>query len=346
MRRATRRPFVVTFAALGVGCGASDVARPTVDAEPPAADARFDGSVDDGGPSDALVAGARAPATPHVPRRIEGTVGDRCAGDATCDPAGSGENFCSNDGSFSGGTLYPAPVCLGRVCTPGPDLASPAACDVGRGVCVASGTLSGVCLPRCSFDDRGGAPTGCPALDPCAPYAWSTDAAGRTTGTGYCIAGCLRDEDCTGGDRCQVDQGYCVTRPFPRTLKVGDPCFAASNPPEVECNCLFAPNGGDGYCTRFCLVDDARTTCPAGFVCTAALPASRFAREPVGAAGSCLLSCATDLDCAPVHSTCVETPHGRVCVPKDPAVGDAGAPLDGGTDGATGGASDGSLDGG
>jgi hypothetical protein len=326
--RPLRAPFVVTVAcgALGVGCGSGDAAKTAAD-DAGATDTQIvdlDAAADAVPPGDVVqVVRPRPPAVP------EDTVGLRCNDDRTCDPIGSGANFCSNDGSFSWGSLYPEPVCLGRVCDPGPDLASGAPCDDGRGVCVATGSFSGVCLPRCTFDGSGAPAVGCSDLNPCSPYAWSTDATGAVHGVGFCTAGCLTDADCTNGDRCQTDQGYCVTHPFPRTFAVGDACFAASNPPEVECNCLFAPSGGDGYCTQFCLVDDARTTCPGGFVCTAGLPGATFAKEPKGAAGYCLKTCASDAECAAINAKCQVTPEGEVCVPAflpavDADAGDGG----------------------
>jgi hypothetical protein len=330
MRR-PRAPFVVTVVgALGVGCGSSGVA-PQVNDDAATSDTIGLDAGTDGARTDIAIGDVDDKIHPRTPLFPEQTVGDRCTNDRACDPDGSGSNFCSNDGSFSWGTLYPEPVCLGRVCDPGPDLTTGAPCDDGHGVCVATTVLSGVCLPRCTFDDTGAPPVGCPDLNPCSPYAWSTDATGAVHGVGYCNAGCLKDSDCTNGDRCQLDQGYCVTRIFPRTFAVGDPCFSASNPPEVECNCLFAPSGGDGYCTQFCLVDDARTTCPTGFVCTAGLPGATFSKEPKGAVGNCLKSCSNDAECAPLNSKCELTPESQVCVPTVlSATGDAGADAGGG----------------
>ena len=328
--RPLRAPFVVTVAALGVGCGSSSAAaRPDDDANASETAVDLDATSDADALPDAALGDVTNVVRPRPPYFPEETVGERCTDEVTCDPRRTGANFCSNDGSFTYGTLYPQPLCLGRVCDPGPDLSTGAPCDDGLGVCVATGTLSGVCLPRCTFDGSGAPAAGCPDLDPCAPYAWSVDDGGAVKGVGYCTAGCLKDADCTHGDRCQADQGYCVTHSFPRTFAIGDPCFAASNPPEVECNCLFAPSGGDGYCTQFCLVDDTRTTCPSGFVCTAGLPSPTFAKEPKGAAGNCLKTCATDADCAPINAKCVLTPEGEVCVPAVlPSGDDAGADVD------------------
>jgi len=260
----------------------------------------------------------------HTLGMPEGTVGQRCTNDRTCDRNHSGLNFCSDDGSFSAGTLYPQPLCLGRICTPADTLSEAASCDEGLGVCVATGSLTGVCLPKCTYDGTGAAPVGCPDRDPCTPYAWTSDG----KGVGYCTPGCLADTDCTNGDRCQMDQGACVTKSFPRTYPVGHACSPSSNPPEVECNCMFAPNGGDGYCTQFCLVDDARTTCPDGFVCSAALPASTFTKEPTDAAGNCLKTCATDADCISINAICIDTPHGKLCVPGVRPGADAGVDAD------------------
>ena len=317
MRRPVRAPFVVTIAALGVGaCSSSS---PATNTTPNDARAGDDSSGFDAAPE------AQSNRAAPVPLRefAEGTIGLRCDADATCDRNHSGDAFCPNDGWLSYGTLFPTPVCLGRICTPADDNSVAAACDEGHGICPGYGTFGGICLPRCTFDGSGAPPVGCAPNDPCSPYAWSTDATGAASGVGACIPGCLSDADCTGGDHCQTDQGSCVRDLIPRTFAVGDPCFSAANPPEVECDCLFAPGGGDGYCSSFCLVGDPRTTCPSGFVCSAALPGATFAKEPTGAAGNCLATCTGDADCLALNAICELTPEGELCVPGKRG-GDAG----------------------
>jgi hypothetical protein len=244
-------------------------------------------------------------------RPLEKTVGKACTRDDECSPGNTGTNFCSNDGSFSYGTLYPTPVCLGRSCDFGPrDTIT--RCDAGHGICVENTTLASVCLPSCTFDGSGAPPKGCVGLDACVALGVEGG-----VGVGYCLGGCARDEDCTLGDVCQRDLGFCVKRLFERTMEVGVACTAGTNPPEVECNCLFpAPYSGLGYCTQFCLVGDARTTCPTGLRCSAQVPSSLGTVEPPGMAGNCLRACTTDDECAPLNAWCNrELAGGAVCVP-------------------------------
>ena len=248
---------------------------------------------------------------PRKPRPLEETVGHACADDDDCSPAKTGTNFCSNDGSFAYGTLYPTPVCLGRSC----DMTKGAAitrCDADHGICVENSTLALVCLPACTFDGSGASPKGCIGRDAC--FALGIE---DGVGVGYCLGGCTRDEDCTLGDICQRDLGFCVKTPFARTVDVGVACTAGTNPPEVECNCLFpAPLSGLGYCTQFCRIGDSSTTCPAGHRCSAQMPSSLGAIEPAGMGGNCLRTCATDAECAPINAYCDLTlAGGAVCVP-------------------------------
>ncbi|MEO7095057.1 MAG: hypothetical protein ABI175_17490, partial [Polyangiales bacterium] len=77
------------------------------------------------------------------------TTGLPCTDDTTCDITGAGVNACSN-AAFAPGTLYPAPVCIGRGCDPGTH-ATPRDCDGATGLCLDDGA-AGLCLPRCTFD--------------------------------------------------------------------------------------------------------------------------------------------------------------------------------------------------
>src|SRR5689334_4423495 len=110
--RPLRAPFVVTIACaalpLGVGCGASDAA--PHDLGDAATETQVDFDADAGPGADAAPPGDVAVTRPHPPPFPEETVGLRCTDDHGCDPMHSGANFCSNDGSFSWGTLYPEPV--------------------------------------------------------------------------------------------------------------------------------------------------------------------------------------------------------------------------------------------
>ncbi|MEO7092983.1 MAG: hypothetical protein ABI175_07020 [Polyangiales bacterium] len=311
MTRPLRAPFVrvVTFAALASGAACDDGALFRL-----APDTGGDAPDLDAATGEVLVVPAARPTgePPLHARPLEKTVGKACTNDEECSPGNSGTNFCSNDGSFAYGTLYPTPVCLGRSCD---RVAGEAItrCDGGHGICVENTTLASVCLPACTFDGTGAPPRGCVGHDACIALGVEE---GR--GVGYCLGGCTRDEDCTLGDVCQRDVGFCVRQLFERTMDFGIACTAGTNPPEVECNCLFpAPVSGLGYCTQFCLVGDARTTCPAGHRCSARVPAT-LGDEPAGIGGNCLRTCETDDECAPINAYCDHTlAGGAVCVPGE-----------------------------
>jgi hypothetical protein len=310
-----RVPFVrvVTFAAIAstTACGneAPRNGDPDAgsDADHPGGDGRDDAR-DDTSSLPAMVPGRRALRS----RPLEKTVGKGCTTNDDCAPMRSGTNFCSNDGSFAYGTLYPTPVCLGRSCDRVPGAAI-TRCDDGHGICVENTTLASVCLPACTFDGSGAPPRGCVGLDAC--IALGVEGG---VGVGYCLGGCTRDEDCTLGDICQRDLGFCLRSPFARTMDFGVACTAGTNPPEVECNCLFpAPVSGLGYCTQFCRVGDARTACPTGHRCSAQVPATLGA-EPAGMGGNCLRECATDSDCLAINAYCDHPlAGGAVCGPGE-----------------------------
>lgn len=320
-----RPPFVFVGAMATFGCGggahpnppdpASD-ARDASDASEgtPMAETSVDAPIDASSVEAPDAAASAGKARPRLPDRGEGTTGSPCNDDATCDPAHTKENFCTNDGDLSFGTIYPTPVCIGSGCTVSGDDAHPAPCDGERGLCVAIGTAS-VCFPRCTFDDDGAPPRGCIGNDLCSAVVSSSDEAGRAHGEGYCVGGCLLDAECTKGDHCQVDQGQCVGRVIARTIAVGAPCGAGSNPPEVDCNCRYAPGTLEGYCTQLCVTGDATRGCPSGSTCISGVTKPSFTHEPPGLAGNCMLNCTTDDDCFGLSSKCVDAPSGKICRP-------------------------------
>jgi len=225
----------------------------------------------------------------------DGTVGKTCATEYDCDITGAGITFCSN-ALFVLGTINPTPICIGIECDPGPGTGV-TKCDAGHGVCVdTSASGSGICFPFCSFDGGGAPPVGCVGKNACTPYRWSIDPSGIVTGTGLCIGGCRSDSDCTAGDKCQIEQGYCVKKLDAYVLKPGEVCTkadATSKP--AKCNCAYSSSTGTGYCTLTCRV--GIDTCPTGLTCDPQLPKSDFAAAPKSISGSCLPNCASDTDC-------------------------------------------------
>ena len=250
----------------------------------------------------------------------QGTTGKECVDDTTCDVSGDGIQFCSNAG-FSGGTLYPSPVCLGLgECDPG-DGTTIMYCDGEPdnplGVCLSSGG-KGLCLPLCTFADDGATAKGCAGKDACNAYGWGKDTSGVVGGVGYCFGGCTADADCTKGDKCQ--DGLCLKAVSTKTKAVGDPCTDADAKAPEKCDCVYATASKKGYCTQYCQIGNTATACPTGFTCSAGLPttdskdgSALFSKEPAGMAGNCLKPCTADADCSALGTTCVTTPEGKVC---------------------------------
>ena len=277
----------------------------------PPTDANHDGPRPlDGGDATSTEGGVTNP--PHG-----GTTGSPCTDDTACDTTGDGINKCSNK-LFKAGTLYPTPVCIGTDCDPG-DGTSIVGCDMDKGVCLSTGT-GGICIGACGFDDSGAAPTGCQGKDVCNVYGWGKDTSGKLTGVGYCFGGCKADADCTGGDKCQVEDGLCVKAPNTYAKKLGDPCVKADYDKATGCICNYDSTSGQGYCIKACYVGGA--ACDTGFSCSAGLPktsstdgSALFTKDPTGMAGSCLKTCSADADCAAVHGYCADLASGKACVP-------------------------------
>ena len=239
--------------------------------------------------------------------------GDRSS--ATAPTCTSGK---SSTELFTKGPLYPTAVCIGvdlPECAMN-DGTSVVTCNGDKGVCLDTGTNQ-LCLPACSFDDSGSAPTGCTGRDVCNVYGWGHDASGTVTGVGYCFGGCRSDGDCPKGSACQVEDGLCMNAKATYTKPVGTACTKTAD--ASTCNCLYGATSGTGYCSSFCVVGN--TACAAGFVCSPQLPTSDssgalFSKDPRGIAGSCLKKCSSNADCSGMNATCTTTATGKVCAPS------------------------------
>jgi hypothetical protein len=237
---------------------------------------------------------------------FDGTTGKSCATDAECDPLGLGMsgNACSIINFFTGGPIYPTPVCLPiQPCDPGTDNLIHY-CDgpdvpTSPGVCLPV-QAGGLCVPQCSILSDASAPTGCQGKDRCNVFG-SGLRNGQPFSVGFCFGGCAADADCPQGSVCQKDEGVCLTTPLTRTKQLGQTCSV--NDPTGACNCFQNNTTGVGYCTQFCIVGASSTApCPSGYVCDAELPAvitnsvtdasvPGFTMQNAGLAGSCLQAC-------------------------------------------------------
>jgi hypothetical protein len=176
-------------------------------------------------------------------------------------------------------------------------------CGADKGVCLQAGT-TGLCLPKCDFDDSTTAPTGCLGKDYCNPYGFGTDATtSKPIGVGYCFGGCKVDADCAIGQRCQTEDGLCVTTKVTYTKTLGTACTDADSTAPAKCNCLYATSSKKGYCSQTCRMGMSGD-CPTGYACDALLPKTKvltsdvvFTKAATGLAGYCLKTCTTDADC-------------------------------------------------
>ena len=242
----------------------------------------------------------------------DNTVGKTCSSDNDChSPNGPNKAKCSSS-VWSPEDYFPTPVCIIPTCSPisdtklhfcdGPDDPS------SPGICV-QGFKGGVCLPKCTYDKQGGAPSGCAGKDTCFSYPTVAE-----NGVGYCWGGCTKDGDCSNGQHCQVDQGICVVGVTPPTKNIGDACTSADNNTEA-CYCLYG-NNNSGYCSSFCVVGQ-NGTCPSGFTCDPFLyRAYGYSTANTGMGGYCTKSCAGDASSCPSQSSCTNlSVSGPDCVP-------------------------------
>jgi hypothetical protein len=242
--------------------------------------------------------------------------GDRASADAPTCTLGISSNEV-----FTKGPLYPTPVCI-QVDPPecaADDGTTVVSCNGDRGVCLRTGGGE-LCLPSCSFADDGAAPVGCTGRDVCNVFGWGRNTSGALDGVGFCFGGCRADGDCPKDSACQVEDGLCFKTKTAYPKSIGTACTkseaAGALPP---CNCLYGSTTSLGYCSVFCVV--GKTSCDAGFVCSAQLPTSDatgalFHRDPVGIAGNCVKSCSTNADCSGMNATCKTTASGKVCLPS------------------------------
>ena len=293
--------FIVTATLLG--CGS--------DPDPVAADSA---------PVDAGVETAPPDSRPAVDSAPEdtgigghgGTTGMPCTTNDECDVTGDGVNQCTITW-YASGSLSPDPVCFGTECVPAKEDGKFDPCDEGKGWCLEYSSSVTRCFPQCHFDvDRDTAATGCLGKTACNYYGWVKDKSGAYHGTGYCFGGCTADSDCPLYHKCQTEYGECV---FPKKLwvatkNVGDPCTAEDRGTSTKapaCACWMNSTVGKGYCSEFCKMGDAPSTCPAGFTCDAQLPTTGlapFTAAAKGLAGACLKNCVTDDECAPLGGFC------------------------------------------
>jgi hypothetical protein len=243
----------------------------------------------------------------------DGTVGRPCSTDSDCkSPNGPGLARCSSS-VFAPQDYYPTPVCILPSCGPVSDASGLHFCDgpdvsSSPGVCLPSGTSGTVCLPKCVYDSMGTTPTGCQPHDACFAFV-----SGPENGIGYCWAACTEDADCKNGQKCQVDEGWCVQGVLPPTKNIGDAC-TSSDTTLGACNCLYGSNKS-GYCSSVCTIGS--TTCPSGYVCDSLeLRMSGYATPNAGMGGYCAVDCTADAGVCPGASVCTSVfASGPDCIP-------------------------------
>ncbi len=237
------------------------------------------------------------------------TVGQLCTGDGDCVGGGANPPQCSS--SVVPG--FPTDVCVEYGCDPG-DGSAVAPCGKETGWCLSTGVgQPGLCLPRCSFDASGNFTAKCAGKDACSYYLYQYDATGRPQGLGYCYAGCTRDADCSGGERCQPETGLCAPSLVTYPLAIGATCTDADSQ-AGNCICLSTGSSAKGYCSEPCRMGTTSGggACPSGFTCDGFVPktaggAPIFSKVPTGLQGYCLKNCAADADCAAYGGWCYET---------------------------------------
>ncbi|MBI2392853.1 MAG: hypothetical protein HYV09_24930 [Deltaproteobacteria bacterium] len=227
-------------------------------------------------------------------------VGTACTTSAACDPTGAGVGICSSQFAPPD-TLDPSPSCMALACEGGSADVGKSCGLGGAGLCIPGGA-KGHCLDKCTFGSTGAA-SGCLGKTGCRPWSW-TRVGGGVTGTGYCSAGCGADADCSAGQKCQTESGYCVATVTTYPKAVGATCTASS-----ECACRINALSGLGYCVKACKTGDATAGCPTGFTCDPGLPATDtggalFSGVPSGLLGICWKNCTTDAECTPLGGHC------------------------------------------
>lgn len=300
-----RRWACLALFATGVACGSSSGPGPTDGGREAGPDARQDTGLDTGrdgavdssppgdSPADAKDSAAKdSPAearTDSGSKLYDGTTGQPCTVDSDCQPAGGpGIARCSST-VFAPNDLYPTPVCILPGCsTPsgttihfcdGPDDPS------SPGICDSSVTGTGLCLPKCAYDNTGDRPTGCQGKDTCFTLSEAPE-----SGVGYCWAACAANTDCQTGQKCETNFGLCVATVMPPTKKFGAACTSADSSSGA---CLCFAGSGAGYCSNVCTVGGA--ACPDGATCDAVLSlGAGYTQQNVGMGGFCVLTCGAD----------------------------------------------------
>lgn len=216
--------------------------------------------------------------------------------------------------------LYPRSC---EVCTSDGDCAAGERCDVGTGICEATGCADTAECPTGTICEEGSCVPGCRSDDECSDVFVCL--AGRCTlDPTVCrvCAPCRADTDCGAGYRCFVlddgDVGSCTT-----LCESDDDC------------------GGDSVCSGIFGIDicvapgaTVEQACPAGYVCQgpgapscARLGSSCTSSASclggtclrMGLSGFCTCSCVVDVECG-AGAACVTDPFGaRVCAPEETA---------------------------
>lgn len=227
-------------------------------------------------------------------------VGTACTTSSTCDPTGAGVGVCSNQ-LATPDTINPSPSCVAMACNGGADDVGKPCGLGGGGLCIAGGA-EGQCMDGCTFGSTGSA-SGCLGKTACRPYAWAR-VGGAAQGSGYCVGGCGADADCSAGQRCQTESGYCVATLTTYGKTLGASCTSSS-----ECPCRINAGSGLGYCVKACKTGDSVASCPSGFTCDPGLPATDtggalFTGVPSGLTGTCWKNCTSDAECTPLGGHC------------------------------------------
>jgi MYXO-CTERM domain-containing protein len=144
--------------------------------------------------------------------------------------------------------------------------------------------LVGRCAPHCNLDHP------CP----------QTDTVCTDEGLGVCLRRCETAADCTDGEKCDAQLGYCVldTDGLPGSPCIADECVG------TQALCLSEGMGfPDGYCTHACT---SNFQCEDGGKCIAS-----------GMGGSfCYSACMFDGDCRPSYVCEQAGPRANTCYKK------------------------------